>query len=216
MTAMHAQQSPATQITEAIAAERRELAQLLAGLPAASWDAPTLCAGWRVRDVVAHMTMPFRYPARKFVLEMAKSGANFAKMADRCARRDSARPTAVLQAELRDNERYPWQPPGGGFEGALVHDVIHGLDMTVPLGNGREVPPDRLRMVLAVITEPKTLKHFGADLSGVQLRADDMDWSFGSGALLTGQAQDLALVLCGRVLPAGRLSGEPSARFISG
>jgi uncharacterized protein (TIGR03083 family) len=216
MTAVHARKTPLTQITDAIAAERRELAQLLASLPAASWDAPTLCAGWRVRDVVAHMTMPFRYSARKFALEMVKSGGNFAKMADRCARRDAARPAAVLQAELRDNERFPWQPPGGGFEGALVHDVIHGLDITVPLGVGRQVPPDRLRMALAVITKPKTLRHFGTELSGFELRADDMDWSIGAGSSLTGNAQDLALVLCGRALPAGRLCGEPSARFTSG
>lgn len=35
----------------------------------------------------------------------------------------------------------------------------------------------------------------------------------GSGTPLTGPAQDLLLVLCGRHLPAGRLHGEPSPRF---
>ena len=40
-----------------------------------------------------------------------------------------------------------------------------------------------------------------------------MDWTLGSGAPLTGAAADLLLVLCGRTLPAGRLAGEPSARF---
>jgi hypothetical protein len=40
-----------------------------------------------------------------------------------------------------------------------------------------------------------------------------MDWAFGSGQHLTGAAQDLALVLCGRKLPPGRLHGEPASRF---
>jgi hypothetical protein len=134
-------------------------------------------------------------------------------MADRCARRDAAIPTGDLLAAVRDNAGHPWKPPGGGFEGALVHDVIHGLDITVARGTGRRVPEDRLRIVLDVITRPKTVQYFGADLNGIELRADDIDWSFGSGTLLSGPAQDLALVVCGRRLPAGCLRGEPSARF---
>ena len=50
-------------IRDMIAAQRAELAEVLAGLPAPSWDEPTLCAGWRVREVVAHITMPFRFSA---------------------------------------------------------------------------------------------------------------------------------------------------------
>jgi hypothetical protein len=57
------------------------------------------------------------------------------------------------------------------------------------------------------------VKFFGADLSGIELRAQDMDWTLGSGAPLTGAASDLLLVLCGRTLPPGRLAGQPRARF---
>lgn len=45
----------ANDITAAIAAERRELADLFDALTPAQWKAPSLCAGWRVREVVAHM-----------------------------------------------------------------------------------------------------------------------------------------------------------------
>ncbi len=34
------------------------LADLLEASSAATWDAPSLCDGWRVRHVVAHVTMP--------------------------------------------------------------------------------------------------------------------------------------------------------------
>jgi uncharacterized protein (TIGR03083 family) len=200
-------------LTSQIAAERRDLANLLAALPAAAWDAQTLCAGWRVRHLVAHVTMPFRYSPARFIAELARSGGRFTAMADRCARRDGAAAPADLLAALADNVAHPWKPPGGGYPGALTHDVIHGLDLVVPLGICRRVPEDRLRVVLDSITAPAARKHFGTDLSGIELRADDMDWAFGSGQQLTGAAQDLALVLCGRKLPAGRLRGEPSSRF---
>jgi uncharacterized protein (TIGR03083 family) len=197
-----------------IAAERMELARVLNDLPALAWDADTLCAGWRVREVVAHMTMPFRYSAARFAAELARSGGRFNLMSDRVARRDAAAVSgADLLSVLQANATHPWKPPGGGYVGALTHDVIHGLDITVPLGIGRRVPEDRLRAVLDAITAPKARKHFGTDLSGVQLTAEDIDWVSGSGQQLSGAAQDLALVLCGRKLPPGRLHGEPAARF---
>jgi uncharacterized protein (TIGR03083 family) len=203
-----------TDIREAIAAERHELAAVLTGLPAQMWDAQTLCAGWRVREVVAHMTMPFRYSIPQFVVGLLRARGNFNKMADRCARHDAASlPATELAAALRDNASHPWKPPGGGFEGALTHDVIHGLDFTVPLGIDRQVPQDRLRIVLRGLGTSKGLKYFGVDLQGIELRADDIDWTFGSGTPMSGTAQDLALVLCGRRLPTGRLRGEPSERF---
>jgi uncharacterized protein (TIGR03083 family) len=196
-------------IRDMIAAERTELAKMLAGLPAPRWDEPTLCAGWRVREVVAHITMPFRYSRSRFVLELAKSRGKFNEMADRCARRDAAvmSPGELAEA-LRSNANHPWQPPGGGCEGALTHDVIHGLDITEARGLGRLVPQDRLGVVLPNLVTPKALGFFGVDLSGVELRAADTGWTFGSGRPVTGTAQDLALFLCGRKLPPGRLEGR--------
>jgi len=102
---------------------------------------------------------------------------------------------------------------GGGYTGALAHDLIHGLDLTVPLGLDRPVPEERLRLVLPASLSDRSVKFFGVDLDGIELRAQDMDWTLGAGVPLTGTAADLLLVLCGRTLPAGRLAGEPSARF---
>lgn len=199
-------------LREAITAERRALADVLAGLPARAWDEPTLCAGWRVREVVAHMTMPFRYSMERFGEEMARSGGDFTAMSDRVAKRDAeAMSPAELTAALRENAEHPWQPPGGAPEAPLTHDVIHGLDFTVPLSIGRRVPDDRLLLVLDAVTSPVALGHFGADLTGVSLVADDLDWSFGVGEQVRGAAQDLLLLIAGRRLPAGALRGRPGA-----
>ena len=201
-------------IRDMIAAQRTELAEVLAALPAPAWDEPTLCTGWRVREVVAHITMPFRYSGPRFMLELAKSRGRFNEMSDRVARRDAAGlSVAALTEAVRSNAGHPWKPPGGGWTGALAHDLIHGMDITVPLGLARPVPEDRLRLVLPDSLTAKSVRFFGVDLDGIELRARDIDWTLGSGAPLTGTAAGLLLVLCGRKLPAGRLAGETSARF---
>jgi uncharacterized protein (TIGR03083 family) len=133
------------QLRAAVVAERREQAELLATLRPEQWDLPTLCDGWRVREVVAHTTMPFRTSPARTLVELVKARGSFNRMADRCARRDAARlPAERLLASLRDNVAHPWTPPGGGVHAALAHDVIHGLDITVGLGLDRQVLPERV------------------------------------------------------------------------
>jgi uncharacterized protein (TIGR03083 family) len=201
------------QVRAAIAAERREQAELLSGLAPEQWDASTLCAGWRVREVVAHTTMPFRTSLPEIILELVAARGDFNRMSDRAARRDADRMSAEdLVAQLRDNAEHRWTPPGGGPVGALSHDVIHGLDVVVGLGLDPRVPPERVGMVLSAM-RPWKIKYFGADLDGVELRATDVDWTFGSGAPVHGLAQDLLLVACGRQLPPGHLDGAAAPRF---
>jgi uncharacterized protein (TIGR03083 family) len=196
---------------DAVAAEYLDLAAILETAPESWWDAPSLCAGWRTREVVAHLTMPLRYSPPRFMEELAKANGDFNLMADRCAKRDAAAltPEQLVEA-LRDHILHAWQPPGGGSEGALTHVVIHGLDITVPLGLERPVPHGRLHIVLEVATNLESLR---ANVSGAELQATNLDWSFGAGSPVSGQAQDLVLVLFGRLLPPGRLQGEAAARF---
>ncbi len=89
--------------------------------------------------------------------------------------------------------------------------MIHGLDITVALGIERHIAEARMLTVLRGLAKARS--HFGVDLDGVELIADDLDWTLGSGAAVRGSAQDLLLVVCGRRLPQGRLRGEPSRRF---
>jgi len=48
-------------------------ADLLAGAGADTWGAPSLCQKWRVRHVIAHLTMPARLSAEQFGAELAVS-----------------------------------------------------------------------------------------------------------------------------------------------
>ncbi|RDI35051.1 maleylpyruvate isomerase family mycothiol-dependent enzyme [Lentzea flaviverrucosa] len=192
-------------IRAAVAAERRDQAELLSGLTGEQWHAPSLCEGWTVKHVVAHTTLPFRSSGTRIVLEVLKSAGRFNHASDRMARKDAQLPASELLKSLKDNIDHPWTPPGGGPAGALSHDVIHGLDITVALGLERRVPHDRLRHVLGGM-KPSNVKYFGADLGGKRLEATDLDWTFGEGEPVRGLAQDLLLLVCGRTLPAGRLS----------
>jgi len=199
-----------------VAAHRRAFGDVLAGLSADDWDTPSLCAGWRVREVVAHMTMPFRYSTPWFLGQMVRSRGNFARMADRVARRDARAPITTLLDGWRTNENHPWRPPGGGLTGALTHDVVHGMDITVPLGIEHPVSEQALRVVLDNATSVRNRRHFGLDLTGTRLEADDLDWAFGDGEPLRGAARSLLLVLMDRRLPAEHLSGAGAARFTTG
>jgi uncharacterized protein (TIGR03083 family) len=201
------------QLRAAVAAERREQADLLATLSPDQWDEPTLCAGWRVREVVAHTTMPLRTSLGRTLLDLVRARGDVNRMSDRSARRDAGRMSAAeLLAALRDNITHPWTPPGGGVHGALSHDLIHGLDITEGLGLDRSPPPERVAVVLSGM-RPRNIAFFGTDLTGVELRATDTDWSHGTGRPVLGRAQDLLLAVCGRRLPAGRLQGDAAERF---
>jgi uncharacterized protein (TIGR03083 family) len=190
-----------------VAAERRAFSGVLGGLSEADWNAPSLCSGWRVREVVAHMTMPFRYAAPRFLAELVRSRGNFARMADRVARRDAQAPIGTLLDGWRTNVDHPWKPPGGGLQGALTHDVVHGLDIAIPLGIEHPVSEQALRVVLGHATAPISRKHFDIDLTRVRLEADDLDWAVGDGEPLRGRARHLLMVLMDRRLPADLLSG---------
>ena len=205
-----------TDIRTATAGERTDLAELLTALAAGDWDRPSLCTGWRVREVVAHLTMAYRYSGTRVLAGILKARGNFDRFADRAARKDAAELTAAeLAACVRDNIHHPWKPPAGGYRGALSHDIIHGLDITVALGIDRQVPADRMRLILDGM-HPRQVKYFGVDLTGIRLEATDLDWTYGTGSPLTGTAQDLLLVLCGRTLPPGHLTGATADRFTAG
>ena len=182
------------------AAERERLTGLLSDLHPDQWAANSLCAGWRVREVVAHMTTPYRHTAESVMAGIVGAGGDFNRFADALAKQDTSQVSdADLLTSLRDNIENPWQPPGGGQAGALSHDVIHGLDITEPLGLPRP-PADRIRLILASAGEGQ-LAYFGVDLTGRRLVATDTDLALGDGPNVTElPAADILLAITGRTV----------------
>ena len=138
---------------------------------------------------------------------------DFTTLSNTVAARDGALPSDALLADLRSDVLHQWQPPGGGPAGALTHCVIHSLDIVEAVPLAFHIPEGPLRVVLDLVGAEGAPNLFGTDLAEIELRADDLDWSCGSGMLVSGPAQALALVACGRLLPAGRLSGRAASHF---
>jgi uncharacterized protein (TIGR03083 family) len=197
------------ELQPAVAAEFLALADLLGQIPTEGWDTPSLCEGWRVRELIAHLTMPARYDQASFMKELQARQFDFAKLSNDIAARDGQTPPADLVANLRSERLHHWTPPDGGSRGALNHVVIHGLDATVPLGAKRRPPDKTMRIVLDDLTEGGVHEHFGTEVADRRLEATDLPWSWGSGPVLRGNASYLALVLCGRKVPEEHLEGAP-------
>ena len=195
-----------------VATELARLADLLDTASDAQWDTASLCAGWRVREVVAHLTMAARYSDKQFMAELQRCGFDFTRLSNEVAARDADLPTDELITNLRSEVMQHWAPPGGGYHGALNHAVIHGLDVTVPLNVPRLSSDETIRVILDDLTQGYGNVHFGFDIARRRLQATDLDWSFGVGPVLRGPAADLALVICGRSVPPERLEGPPLVR----
>jgi uncharacterized protein (TIGR03083 family) len=178
------------------------LADLLASAPAETWDAPSLCDKWKVRHVVAHVTMPARLTPAQFGAEMAAAGGDFTVLSDTVAARDASLPLADQLDALRSPLLHAWQPPGGAA-GALTHAVIHSLDVTVALDRPTVAPGEAVVAVLDQLTAANGAL-FGVDLTGVRLEAADTDWSWGSGDGVRADSGLLVALLSGRTLPDGR------------
>jgi hypothetical protein len=143
-----------------------------------------------------------RYSPPEFYAELEACNGDFTLLSNRVAARDAALPTPTLVANLGDDAMHAWIPPGGGPIGALTHVVIHGMDVTVPLGVARPAADGTVRAVLDHLTFGGGHANFGFEIDAVCLQATDIDWTFGSGTPMIGTAADLALLITGRTPPA--------------
>ena len=176
---------------------------MLDRLDAVQWRAPTLCSGWTVRDVVAHLTAPTRTSLPAMVLQMALARGDFDRMADRDARRRGERSAPrELVAQLRETAGSPRRMPGSSPLDPLVDVLVHGQDICRPLGLARPVPVAAAQVALSHVS---TSVFHGAPgrLKGLRLLATDSEWTHGPDGRpeVRGSTADLLLVATGR--PAG-------------
>ena len=94
---------------------------------------------------------------------------------------------------------------GSGAVAAVRAALASDLDVPAALRRGIF----EIAVVLDDLTGGGVQAHFGTSIEGRRLQASDLDWSYGSGPVLRGPAEYLALVLCGRTVPEGRLEGKP-------
>ena len=119
---------------DVIADERRALADLLEGLSAEQLATPSLCAGWSVRDVGAHLLIGPTATLREMGLALIRARGRFDAAGDLLVRGRASLSGAEIAALLREHAASRFTPPTFDWHAPLADLRLHGLDMTVPLG----------------------------------------------------------------------------------
>jgi uncharacterized protein (TIGR03083 family) len=190
------------EIWAAIHHERTRLADLLATLTGHQWDHPSLCAGWRVRDVAAHVISSSDYSITGMLVAAVRAGGRFNKLVDRMAREQGSRPTAEILARYQHQATSRRRPPGTQPLDPLVDVLVHSQDIAIPLHLDHPMPLEPARLAAAFVYTRGFPFNAQRRHSGVRFQATDIDFAVGHGDTVEGPIHAILLTLTGRT--AGR------------
>ncbi|MFD5178990.1 maleylpyruvate isomerase family mycothiol-dependent enzyme [Nocardia sp. NPDC058379] len=189
-------------IWAAVAVERATLADLLADLPESAWDTPSLCTGWRVRDVVAHLVLATRVTIGSLLVNLIRARGNLDRLIhDTAVRLADRMSTAELLDALRATVDSRITPIGTTPTDRLMDLLVHGQDIAVPLGVDRVMPTAAAQWSLERVWAMGTPFHARTRLAGYALTATDTGWHTGTGTPVTGTAAELLMIVTGRTSP---------------
>ncbi len=191
--------------------ERYALADLLDTFSPPQWAAASLCAGWSVREVGAHLMVGPSGSMGEFVVAYVRSGLSFDGANQRLAVRHAAAPTAQIVANLRAHADDRFTPPTFDWHAPLTDHRLHVLDICVPLGLDAEQPAEPWADVLGFLVSARARRGFvDRGLPDLAYAATDLEWGHGpDGApAVRGPAASLALAISGRPAGLERLEGS--------
>lgn len=195
--------------------ERSALVEDLRGLGSEQWNAPSLCPGWSVHDVLAHLVDVAKTTRLGFARRMIAARFDFDRDnqagVDRERRTGPAQTLAAFEAVLGRTST-----PPADLATRLIEEIAHGEDIRRPLGIRRNYPIEAATPALPYLV--KTSKNFGGGkerCAGLRLVATDADFSHGEGPEVRGGAVALLLALSGRKVDAAELDGPGSAEFLA-
>ncbi|MEV6648159.1 maleylpyruvate isomerase family mycothiol-dependent enzyme [Amycolatopsis sp. NPDC051371] len=197
---------------------RLRLADLLDGLSPEDWERQSLCEGWRVRDVAAHLEGNARFGVRDWFREAVRARGNFNRMVADSGRRLGAEPTTEIVANLRKyagSRRVP-PAPGAGADSTIMDVLTHTQDIALALGYKPEIPPEDAVAGLGSLWKLRFPFNPRKRLAGLRLVAEDADWAVGAGPEITGPAAGFLLLLTNRPAAHEHLKGpglEVAARM---
>lgn len=209
------------ELTDVLRSEREALVATLEGLSDTQWQAPSLCAGWRVVDVAAHLAWAPVLGPGSGVVAMARNGFSVNRMIARTAVDWSARGRAAVLDQLRANAAAGAKPIGMPQVAALADALVHAIDVRRPLGLSHPVPPSGVGPVadFALATPwPLTAVIGGSTrrrVRGLRLVVPEADWSHGSGPEVSLPPEAALRLLYGRPVPPDEVSGPGAPALLA-
>ncbi|UFS98096.1 maleylpyruvate isomerase family mycothiol-dependent enzyme [Nocardia huaxiensis] len=201
--------SPQTEaVWNAVASEREALAGMLEQFDDNDWNHDTLCEGWRVRDVVAHLIQATHATLPWILRNVVRARGNLGKGAHETAiRYADSRPSRTLLTQLRACADSRFTPIGTTPEDRLMDLLVHIQDIALPLGLDREMPVEAARTSVDRVWTMGAPFHARKHFDDYRLIATDSEWTAGTGTVIEGTTADLLLLLTGRTATRYRLRG---------
>jgi uncharacterized protein (TIGR03083 family) len=195
---------------------REALGEYLAQLTPEDWNKPSLCAGWTVKDVAAHMLVIPTMSKGQVFGAFLRSGFNLDKMNAKLVEQQTAQmSTAEIAAKTRSSATSQGMPPGLKLPGVFNELAIHSADISEAVGKPFDLPTADYVACLEHLKAVQPV--FGARdrIAGLQLQATDSEWSTGSGPNVSGPSKQLLLAMAGRRSALDNLTGEGLATLRS-
>ena len=187
--------------------ERRQIAALIDELDDAQLATESLCAGWDIKTVAAHLVSVFADGFWVFQWAAIRNGG-IDRAIDELARRRAQLPATQIAAALRQGADRELSPPITGPLSALADVLVHDGDIRIPLGLPFDPDPQRAALALDFLTGRRALGFVPRRrLRGLCLQATDIDRCWGEGAEVRGPVAALMMAACGRVALVHLLDG---------
>ena len=204
-----------TDVRSAVAQERRALVEDLELLTPEQWSRPSLCPGWSVHDVVAHLVDGAHLTRLAFVGRTLRAGGDLEHGARAGVRAWRDRDPQVTLAALADAIGSTTGPPVP-LAAQLVEVYVHSEDVRRPLALPRPYPTAPVLAALDHQTRTSVVLGGGKELAqDLTLSPSDTLVSIGSGPRVSGRAIDLLLALSGRPVAPSALRGPGAEELLA-
>ncbi|MFF3752451.1 maleylpyruvate isomerase family mycothiol-dependent enzyme [Streptomyces sp. NPDC002018] len=176
------------------------------------WAAPSLCAGWTNKDVLAHLALGLQLPNTRLLAEMARRRGSFDTANDILTRAHAHRHSAAELIEQFDRGRDRPRGVGRLLPAPLLlgDHTVHHLDIALALDRSANLAPETANAVLHVeATIPNPFIPARKRSRNLHLTTTDTGWSAGSAGRppARGPAEALISLLAGRGHARDRLTG---------
>lgn len=198
------------QIWQAIDAQRTSLTDLLEHLSDDEWLQPSLCAGWTVRDVAAHLTLQQVGPGGALGMMFRWQGSLDNTIQHLARLSAAALTTRQIIAGIRGMIGSRRHTFGVTYLETLTDILVHSQDIALPLGRRLGMPPEAAAVAASRVLSMRWPPPIPSarKMAGVRLSATDTSWSAGDGPEVRAPMAALLLVCCGRLAALPQLSGE--------